>query len=96
MAHFEPCHGKNACRDNGERCLTCNRSSSEIARLRAAVDELANLAIEHGYANTEEFASYVSTVVRHGCGQRAVSHGLGRRGDPEGTGSRWKSASGLN
>jgi hypothetical protein len=60
VARFEPCHGKNACRDNGERCLTCNRSSSEIARLRASVDELANLAIEHGYENTEEFATYVA------------------------------------
>lgn len=60
MARFEPCHGKNACRDNGERCLTCGRESSEIARLRACVDELANLALEHGYDNSEELAAYVA------------------------------------
>jgi hypothetical protein len=60
MARFEPCHGKNACRDDGERCLTCKRSSGEIARLRAALDELATLAIEHGYENTDEFATYVA------------------------------------
>lgn len=60
MARFQPCQGKDACRDNGERCLTCGRSSSEIARLRAALDELATLAIEHGYENSEEFASYVA------------------------------------
>jgi hypothetical protein len=60
VARFEPCHGKNACRDTGERCLTCNRSSGEIARLRASLDELANLAIEYGYDNTEEFATYVA------------------------------------
>lgn len=59
MARFEPCHGKNACRDNGERCLTCGRESSENARLRACVDELANLAMEHGYDNSEESATYV-------------------------------------
>ncbi|NEV63463.1 hypothetical protein [Thiorhodococcus minor] len=60
MARFQPCHGKDACRDNGERCLTCGRSLSEIARLRDALDALANLAIEHGYENSEEFASYVA------------------------------------
>jgi hypothetical protein len=60
MARFEPCRGKNACRDNGERCLTCGRESSEIARLRLAIDALANLAMEHGYDNSEEFSNYVA------------------------------------
>ena len=45
MPHFEPCHGKDACRDDGERCLTCGRPLSEIARLRASIDELASLAL---------------------------------------------------
>jgi hypothetical protein len=60
MARFEPCHGKNACRDDGEHCLTCGRTSSEIARLRAAIDDLATLALDSGYDNTEEFAAYVA------------------------------------
>ncbi|NEX21119.1 hypothetical protein G3480_12485 [Thiorhodococcus mannitoliphagus] len=60
MARFEPCQGKNACRDDGERCLTCGRELSEIARLRDAVDALANLAIEHDYDNSEAFAAYVA------------------------------------
>ena len=60
MARFEPCHGKNACRDTGERCLTCGRESSEIARLRASIDALANLAMDYGYENSEEFATYVA------------------------------------
>lgn len=60
MSRFEPCHGKDACRDDGERCLTCGRSLGEIARLRAAIDDLATLALDVGYDNTEEFASYVA------------------------------------
>jgi hypothetical protein len=33
---------------------------SEIARLRAAIDELARLALDADYDNTEEFAAYVA------------------------------------
>ncbi len=29
MPRFEPCHGKDACCDDGECCLTCGRSLSE-------------------------------------------------------------------
>ena len=57
MARFEPCHGKNTCRDDGERCLTCGRELGEIARLRDAIDALANLAIGFGYDNSVEFAT---------------------------------------
>jgi len=60
MARFEPCHGKSACRENGERCLTCGRDLEEITRLRDALDALASLAIERDYANSEEFAAYVA------------------------------------
>jgi len=60
MARFEPCHGKDACRDDGERCLTCGRSLSEIARLRACIDELATLALDADYENSEEYAAYVA------------------------------------
>ncbi|MBK1630633.1 hypothetical protein CKO31_07720 [Thiohalocapsa halophila] len=60
MARFEPCHGKDACRDDGERCLTCGRQLTEIARLREAIDALAGLAVDYRYDNTEEFANYVA------------------------------------
>lgn len=63
MHRFEPCQGKDACRDDGERCLTCGRSLSEIARLRAAIDELAALALDAGYESTEGFARYVSRML---------------------------------
>jgi hypothetical protein len=60
LTRFEPCHGKDACRDDGERCLTCGRSLTEIARLRAGIDALATLALDAGYANSEEYANYVA------------------------------------
>ena len=60
MARFEPCRGKDACRDDGERCLSCGRQLTEIARLRAALDALAALAMDFRYENTEEFANYVA------------------------------------
>ncbi|NBC46691.1 MAG: hypothetical protein GVY22_01605 [Gammaproteobacteria bacterium] len=60
MSRFEPCHGKDACRDDGEHCLTCGRSLNEIARLRAGIDALAMLALEAGYDNSEEYAQYVA------------------------------------
>ena len=60
MARFEPCHGKNACRDDGERCLTCGRPLSEVARLRTCIDELASLALDAGYDNSEEYAANVA------------------------------------
>lgn len=60
MARFEPCHGKDACRDDGERCLTCGRPLDEIARLRAGIDALATLALEAGYDNSEEYVQYIT------------------------------------
>jgi len=60
MSRFEPCHGKDACRDDGERCLTCGRPLSEVARLRASLDELASLALDAGYENSEEYVAYVA------------------------------------
>lgn len=74
MPRFEPCHGKEACRDDGERCLTCGRSLSEIARLRASIDELATLALDAAYDNTEEYAAYVARkllkIINHRRAQR--------------------------
>ena len=60
MPSFEPCHGKQACRDDGERCLTCGRTLAEIARLREAIDALAGLALDYGYDNVADYAAYVA------------------------------------
>jgi len=60
MASFTPCQGKHACRDDGIKCLTCGRTLAEIAGLRAALEQLADLAIEYEYGNIEAFAEYVA------------------------------------
>ncbi len=57
---FTPCKGKTACRDDGQRCLTCGRSLAEIARLRELVQGLAELAIHQGYGNVEAYAAHVA------------------------------------
>ncbi|MGD2117351.1 MAG: hypothetical protein PVG66_03265 [Chromatiales bacterium] len=59
MKTFVPCQGKTACRDNGEICLTCGRSLVEIARLRDLMDQLATLAIDFEYSNTDDYADYI-------------------------------------
>jgi hypothetical protein len=63
MAAFTPCQGKTACRDDGERCITCGRSFSEIEQTRSLIDALAELAVLQGYENVEEFAAYVADKV---------------------------------
>lgn len=63
MSAFKPCQGKTACRDDGERCLTCGRSFAEIEQTRSLIDALAELAVDQGYDNVEEFASYVAEKV---------------------------------
>ena len=57
MARFTPCKGKTACRDDGERCLTCGRDFVEIEQTRALIDALAELAVERDYDNLDEFAA---------------------------------------
>jgi hypothetical protein len=57
---FTPCQGKTACRDDGERCLTCGRRLEEIVWLRDLLDQMTSLAIEHGYDNIDEFAAYIA------------------------------------
>ena len=75
MPRFEPCHGKDACRDDGEHCLTCGRPLSEIALLRASIDELASLALDAGYDNSEEYAAYIARkllkIINHRREQRS-------------------------
>ncbi|MEW7978054.1 MAG: hypothetical protein AB2814_11745 [Candidatus Sedimenticola endophacoides] len=63
MSRFQPCQGKAACRDDGERCLTCGRSLQEIDRLRVLMDQLAQLAIDYDYENVGEYADYVARKV---------------------------------
>jgi hypothetical protein len=60
MSRFTPCKGKTACRDDGERCITCGRSFAEIERTRALIDALAEFALGQGYDNEEEFAAHVA------------------------------------
>ncbi|MES9990880.1 MAG: hypothetical protein ABW098_02940 [Candidatus Thiodiazotropha sp.] len=60
MTRFTPCQGKNACRDNGEICLTCGRSLEEITKLRDLMQQLTTLAVTHDYENVDDFANYVA------------------------------------
>lgn len=60
---FTPCKGKTACRDDGARCLTCGRDFAEIEQTRALIDALAELAVNQGYVNVDEFAAYVAAKV---------------------------------
>ncbi len=63
MSSFTPCKGKTACRDDGEKCLTCGRSFAEIEQTRQLIDALAEFVIAMGYENAEEFAAYVADKV---------------------------------
>lgn len=60
MSIFTPCKGKTACRDDGERCITCDRSFAEIEQTRALIEALAGFAMKQGYDNIEAFTSYVA------------------------------------
>lgn len=61
MSSFVPCRGKEACVERGDRCITCGRSLSEIARTRVLIDDLAELALKMDYSNVEEFAAYIGS-----------------------------------
>ncbi len=63
MSRFNACKGKTACRDDGECCITCDRSFAEIEQTRALIDGLADFAMTQGYANVEEFVAYVADKV---------------------------------
>jgi hypothetical protein len=63
MKTFRPCLGKTACRDDGERCLTCGRGFAEIEQTRALIDAIADFALNQDYENIEEFAAYVANKV---------------------------------
>ncbi|MEJ2618828.1 MAG: hypothetical protein P8163_00930 [Candidatus Thiodiazotropha sp.] len=74
MATFKPCQGKTACRDNGEVCLTCGRSLTEIAKLRSLMKEITALALEYEYENVEDFSQYIARKV-----QKMVKHELAEK-----------------
>ncbi len=63
MSRFNPCIGRNACRDDGTRCLACHRSLSEIAKTRDAVERVTACLEEMNYDNPEEFMAYMSSKV---------------------------------
>jgi hypothetical protein len=63
MSTFNPCKGKTACRDDGEKCLTCGRSFAEIEQTRNLIDALAEFVCAQGYDNVNEFAAYVADKV---------------------------------
>lgn len=63
MSVFTPCQGKNACRDDGVRCLTCGRNLDEIIQLRSLIDQLASLAIEYDYSNCQDYTVYIAGKV---------------------------------
>jgi predicted Fe-S protein YdhL (DUF1289 family) len=74
MAIFKPCQGKTACRDNGEVCLTCGRSLTEIVKLRGLMKEITTLALEYEYENVDEFSQYIARKV-----QKMVTHELSEK-----------------
>jgi len=63
MPRFIPCIGRNACRDDGTRCLACNRTLSEITRTRDVVERVTAFLEEMSYDNPEEFMAYMSSKV---------------------------------
>ncbi len=69
MSTFNPCKGKTACRDDGEKCLTCVRSLAEIEQTRKLIDALAEFALVQAYDNVGDFARYVSDKL-----QKKVQH----------------------
>lgn len=63
MARFSPCIGRTACRDDGVRCMTCNRSLEEIAKTRDVMDSVTAFLEEMKYENPEQFLDYLSSKV---------------------------------
>lgn len=63
MASFKACLGRNACRDDGQRCLTCGRSFEEINATKEVVDTVFNFVREMEYDNHDEFTAYLSRKI---------------------------------
>lgn len=78
MSLFKPCAGKTACRDDGTTCLVCGRSLAAIEQTRQLIDGLAQLALDQGYENADEFAAYVARKV-----EKKVKHRRGGGADEQ-------------
>ncbi len=63
MHSFVPCAGKTACTEDGSHCRGCGRSHDEIARTRAAISALTELALEQGYDNVDAYADYIAARI---------------------------------
>ncbi len=63
MAEFNPCIGRNACRDDGQRCLTCGRTLDEIVKTKQLVDSVFIFINEMDYNNSDEFMAYLSRKI---------------------------------
>jgi len=57
---FNPCQGRDLCTEEETHCHGCGRSHGEIAATRALIDALADLSLEQGYTNPEDFLQYVA------------------------------------
>jgi hypothetical protein len=56
---FSPCRGKDYCTEGGTKCEGCGRTHEEIAATRTLIGSIADYAIEMGYENHSEFASFI-------------------------------------
>jgi len=63
MTRFNPCIGPSACRDDGVRCLACNRSLAEISITRDVMETVTAFIEEMNYENPELFLEYLSSKV---------------------------------
>ncbi len=60
---FKPCISRNACNDNGERCLACGRTLDEVTKTKQLVDNVFNFIQEMEYDNSDEFMDYLSRKI---------------------------------
>lgn len=63
MARFNPCIGRTACRDDGVRCLSCNRTLAEISKTHDVMETVTAFLEEMSYENPEQFLEYLSSKV---------------------------------
>ena len=83
---FNSCKGKTLCRENETGCRTCGRSLEEIYTTRRLIDGLAHFIVNMGYANINDFMSYMTSKVTKKVAhlnndkRRAASNGFHRMG----------------
>ncbi len=76
MKTFTPCQGKDYCRDDGAKCLTCGRQLDEILWLRDLIDQLASLANKYNYENIEDYSAYIAKKVSKTIQHRRAASGI--------------------